>query len=114
MTAIDLTRFDIAPDYYKDGLWHLFDTVSRSNYPVFSGTEKACIAHSRKMARPVRLTDGRTGYAYKNHEFWYNRNGRVWYAYRILNAAGDFGESVSAYTRREIIEMIDDDFVPKQ
>lgn len=42
------------------------------------------------------------------HEFWYDRHIRCWFAAKVVSEEGDIGPTVDAYTREEIISLIDD------
>ena len=48
----------------------------------------------------------------KSYEYWYDRSaGKVWYAMEVTED-GNFGESINAYTKEEIIREIKGDRVP--
>lgn len=40
-------------------------------------------------------------------EYWYDRHYRCWFAAKVISSAGDLGPSINAFTKKEIIEMID-------
>lgn len=44
-------------------------------------------------------------------EFWYNPNTRAWYA-ATVDAGGNLGESVNAYTRQEVLWLVGHGFLP--
>lgn len=51
-------------------------------------------------------------HAGRNYEYWYDRQYRVWYAAEI-DAEGNLGESVNAYTKGWVVDYIKRGFVPE-